>query len=183
MTSKRKEQRGFSLIELVTVATIILILAAIAVPQLLSVTYTWRLRGAATDLGGLIQQARMLAEKQNTALPVYTGSVETNAQGAFIGTSGSTWTAGEPDVPYGGGVSNGAAASAPAGLSPGFTPEAAGTTLYLSARGLPAKASGSTFVPSNGVIFYLRDTHGNWSAVSVTGAGRTKVWTWSGAWH
>jgi prepilin-type N-terminal cleavage/methylation domain-containing protein len=180
---ERHPESGFSLIELVTVVTVMLIILAIAIPMLLNVIYMWRIRGTAADLAGLIQQARMLAEKQNTTLPVYTGTVETNAQGAFVGTSGSTWAAGEPDVPYGAGVSNGTAANAPAALSPGFTAEAAGTTLYLSARGLPVKASGNTYIPSNGVIFYLTDVHKDWAAVSVTGSGRTKTWIWTGSWH
>ena len=180
--SKHK-QRGFSMIELVVVVTIIVMLVAIAVPQLLNTIYTWRIRGAASSLAGLIQQARILAEKQNTTLPVYAGTVETNAQGAFIGTSGSSWAAGEPDVPYAPGVTNGSASNAPAALNPGFTAEAAGTTLYFSGRGLPVKSSGLTYVPSNGVIFYVTDIHGGWSAVSVTGSGRSKTWIWTGSWH
>ena len=180
--SKHREH-GFSVIELVTVATIIVILVAIAVPQMLGAIYSWRINGAASDLAGLIQQARILSEKQNTTTPIYTGAVETNAQGAFIGTSGTSWATGEPDVPYAANVTNGTAANAPSTLSPGFTPEPAGTTLYFSGRGLPVKASGATYVPSNGVIFYLTDIHGDWAAVSVTGAGRTKVWRYTGAWH
>jgi prepilin-type N-terminal cleavage/methylation domain-containing protein len=183
MSTKHKE-RGFSVIELMIAVTIIVIVAAIAVPQMLNAVSMWRIRGAASELASLIEQARILAEKQNTALPIYVGTVEkTNAQGAFIGTSGGTWTAGEPDVPYGGGVTNGSSANAPAALSPGFTAEAAGTTLYFSGRGLPVKSSGSTYVPSNGVIFYLTDTHGDWAAVSVTGYGRSKVWLWNGRWQ
>jgi prepilin-type N-terminal cleavage/methylation domain-containing protein len=176
-------ERGFSMIELIVVATISVILSAIAVPLLLNVIYTSRIRGAASDLSGLIQQARILAEQQNIALPVYTGSVGTNAQGAFIGTSGNTWVLGEPVVPYGGSVTNGSASSAPTALSPGFTAELAGTILYFSGRGLPVKPSGSTYIPSNGVIFYLTDTRGDWAAVSVTGAGRSKTWFWSGSWN
>jgi Tfp pilus assembly protein FimT len=182
MSSKHRA-RGFSMVELQVVATIMVILVAIAVPQMLKVTYTWRMRGAASALASLIQHARILAEQQNTTLPVYAGTVETNAQGAFVGTSGSTWTSGEPDVPYSGGVTNGSATNAPAALSPGFTAEAAGTTLYFSGRGLPVKSSGSTYVPSNGVIFYLTDTHADWAAVSVTGTGRARIWIWTGSWH
>jgi Tfp pilus assembly protein FimT len=182
MSNKHKEC-GFSVIELVAVVTIMVILVAIAVPPLLNVVYTSRIRGAAADLSSLIQEARILAEKQNTTLPVYTGHVETNATGAFIGTSGSTWATGEPDVPYGGDVTNGVAGNVPTALGPGFTAEAAGTTLYFSGRGLPVKSSGSTYVPSNGVIFYLTDSHGDWAAVSVTGSGRSKTWLWTGSWH
>lgn len=179
----KPDERGFSMIEIALVITITLILVAIAVPTLINSIDSWKITGAATDLSGFIQQARITAEKQNTTLPVYVGTVETNAQGVFLGTSGSTWAAGEPDVPFPAGVTVANASNAPAALSPGFTAEAAGTTLYFSGRGLPVKASGNTYVPSNGVIFYLTDTNGDWAAVSVTGTGRSKAWRWNGSWH
>jgi Tfp pilus assembly protein FimT len=176
--------RGFSTIELTVVLAITLVLAGLAIPQLMNTIYMSRVRGAANDLSGLIQQARIMAERQNTTLPVYAGTVETNATGAFIGVNGSTWQTGDPDIPYANGVTNGAASSAPSGLSPGFTPEAAGTVLYFSPRALPAKSSGSTYVASNGVVFYITDSHNDWAAVSVTATGRSKVWLWNGStWH
>lgn len=177
-------EHGFSLVELTVVVAIVVILSAIATPQVLGLVYQSRVRGAADSLAGLVQQARILGERQNTTLPVVAGSVETNATGAFIGLTGSTWQSGDPDVPYSSGVTNGSASNAPTALSPGFTPEAAGTTLYFNWRGLPVKSSGSTYVASAGVIFYVTDTHNNWAAVSVSGAGRSKVWILSGSyWH
>jgi prepilin-type N-terminal cleavage/methylation domain-containing protein len=180
MNSKRQD--GYTLIELTAVVTILLILVAIIVPVIFNTVYSWRIRGAADDLSGLIQRARSMAEQSNTTLPVYTGAVE-SGQGAFIGTVGSTWASGEPAIPYDGTVSNGTAAAAPAALSPGFTAEPAGTILYFNPRGLPVMSSGGTFVPSSGVIYYITDTHGNWSAVSVTATGRSKAWLWTGSWH
>jgi Tfp pilus assembly protein FimT len=175
---------GFNFLELAIVVAIVLVLLAISGPRVLSAVYMAQVRGAANDLAGLIQQGRIMAERQNITLPVYAGAVETNATGAFIGVNGSTWASGDPDIPYANGVSNGSAASAPAALSPGFTAEAAGTVLYFSPRGLPVKSSGLAYVASNGVIFYLTDAHNDWCAVSVSGAGRSKVWMWSGsAWH
>jgi Tfp pilus assembly protein FimT len=172
---------GFSTTEMAVVLAVLLTLSALAVPQLMSTVYMSRVRGAASDLSGLIQQARIMAERQNTTLPVYAGTVETNATGAFIGVKGSTWQSGDPDVPYANGVMNAASSSAPSTLNPGFTTEASGTVLYFSPRGLPAKSSGATYVASNGVVFYITDSHGNWAAVSVSGAGRSKVWVWNGS--
>lgn len=175
---------GFSMIELMVVLAIILILSAIATPYLLNAIYLARTRSAADDLSGLVQLAKITAEKQNTTLPVYVGTVETGATGGFIGIGGSTWATGDPDVPFANGITAGAAASVPSALSPGFGPEATGTTLYFSPRGLPVKASGATYVASAGVIFYLTDPHSNWSAVSVSGSGRSKAWVWDGnSWH
>jgi Tfp pilus assembly protein FimT len=176
--------RGFSTIELAVVLAIGLVLGALTIPQLMSTIYMSRVRGAANDLSGLVQQARIMAERQNTTLPIYAGTVETNATGAFIGVNGSTWQTGDPDIPYANGVTNGAGSNAPSGLSPGFTPEAAGTVLYFSPRALPVKSSGSTYVASNGVVFYITDSHNDWAAVSVTATGRSKVWLWNGStWH
>jgi len=173
--------RGFSTIELAVVLAVVLVLSGLAIPQLMSTIYLSRVRAAANDLSGLIQQGRIMAERQNTTLPVYAGTVETNATGAFIGVNGSTWQAGDADIPYASGVTNGAASSAPSGLSPGFTPETAGTVLYFSARALPVKSSGSTYVTSNGVVFYITDSHNDWAAVSVSATGRSKVWMWNGS--
>lgn len=172
--------------ELLVVMAVMLVLAAFGIPQLLNTIYLSRVRGAAVDMAGLIQQARITAEKQNATLGIYTGAVETNATGVFADTTGhgSTWTLPDPDVPYAGGVTNALAANAPTALNPGFTAEAAGTVLYFSPRGLPVKSSGSSYVASAGVIFYLSDSHHDWAAVSVSGAGRSKVWLLSGTvWH
>lgn len=176
-------QSGFSIIELLVVISITAILTAIAVPQIFNVVYASRLRGAANGLAGLVQQARMLAEQQNKSIPVYTGTVETNATGAFIGLNGSTWQSGDPSVGFAASVSNGSASDVPTALSPGFTPEPSGTTLYFNWRGAPVTSSGAYMSPK-GVIFYITDAHGNWAAVSVSSAGRTKVWVLNGtAWH
>jgi Tfp pilus assembly protein FimT len=188
-------ERGISVTEVVMVLLVVMILLAIGIPQLMNAIYVSRIRGTADDVAGLVQQARILAEQQNTTLAVYTGTVDGGLSGAFVncyrnGTSdscgsgaGTSWASGMPDIPFTSGVTLGSSSSAPGTLSPGFTPEAAGTTLYFSPRGLPVKSSGVTYVASNGVIFYLTDTHGNWAAVSVSGAGRSKVWAYTGTWH
>jgi prepilin-type N-terminal cleavage/methylation domain-containing protein len=175
---------GFALIELVAAVSIVVVLSAAAIPQLLNTIYLWRVRGAADGLSGLIQQARFTAEKENATIPVYAGTVETNATGAFIGINGSTWQAGDPDVPYPSGVTNAAASSAPSALNPGFTPEAAGTIFYFNPRGLPVVSSGVTYVLASGFVFYIADAHNDWVAVSVSAAGRSRVWLWNGtAWQ
>jgi prepilin-type N-terminal cleavage/methylation domain-containing protein len=187
-----RRQSGFSMIEIALVITIVLIVAAFAIPQVLNAINKMKLRGAASDLSALVQQARIMAERQNTTLAVYAGTVETNVTGAFvncsispfsscpIGGNGSTWASTDPDVPYPSGISNGVAANVPTALNPGFTAEPAGTILYFSPRGLPVMTSGATYVASNGVIFYLTDSKGDWVAVSVSGAGRSRVWVLSG---
>ncbi len=186
----RAHSYGFSLIESIIVVSIVIVLSAIALPIVLNAVYLIRLRNAANDLSGLVQLARITAEKTNSVLPVFVGTVETISTGGFIGAASSTcsstnsWASGESDVPFANGVTAGTAASAPTGLSPGFTPETAGTVLYFSSRGFPVKSNSGACKSSAGVVFYLQDTHGNWGAVSVSGAGRSKPWVYDGAsWH
>jgi Tfp pilus assembly protein FimT len=181
------------MIEIAVVLAIVMIVAAIAIPQVMNALNRMKLRGAASDFSSLIQEARILAERQNTTLAVYAGLVETNVNGAFIncsitpgsscpaGGNGSSWASTDPDIPFPSGITNGSATSVPTVLSPGFTTESAGTVLYFGPRGLPQKSSGGTYVSSNGVIFYLKDSKGDWAAVSVSGAGRSKVWMLSGS--
>lgn len=182
---KGRTSHGFSMIELLVVVAIIGALAAIAIPALLNTIYSSRIRWAATDVAGLMQQARITAERKNATLGVYKGSVETNATGVYINCytascpdSSGTWQPGDPDIPYAPGVSNGLAANAPAALSPGFSTQPDGSTLYFNPRGFPSTSAGAL---TNGVIYYLSDTHGDWAAVSVSGAGRSKVWVWNGS--
>jgi len=167
---------------------IVLILAAIALPQLMSSISMSRVRGAAVDLSGLVQQARMMAEKQNTTLALYTGTLAGTGTGAFIncsptacpsGGNGTAWQDGDPTVVLASGVTNAPAASAPSALNPGqgFVTEPDGTILFFNARGLPVLNNGT---PCTGVIFYFTDSYHNWAALSVSQAGRSKVWVWSG---
>jgi len=172
-------QSGFSMVELLVVISITAILTAIAIPQVFNMVYASRIRGAANGLAGLVQQGRMLAEQQNKTIPVLTGNIGTNAPGAFIGVNGTTWQSGDPSVGYAASISNASASNVPTALSPGFTAEPAGTTLYFNWRGAPVTSSGAYMSPK-GVIFYLSDTHNNWAAVSVSSAGRAKVWMLSG---
>jgi prepilin-type N-terminal cleavage/methylation domain-containing protein len=192
--SPGRQKAGFSALELLVSLAIVLIIAVFGIPQLLNATAFWKVRNAAADLSGLIQQGRMLAEKQNTTLAVYTGSVESSSSGAFVncslasttpcssGGNGSSWQSGDPEIVFPGSVTNAPASSAPATVNPGFTPESAGTVLYFSSRGLPVKSSGTTYVLTSGFVFYLTDGQ-HWAAVSVSAAGRSKVWVFNGtAW-
>jgi prepilin-type N-terminal cleavage/methylation domain-containing protein len=181
---------GFSVTELVVVITILTILAAIAIPQIKNAVYMSHVRGAADSLSALIQQAREAAEQHDATIPFYAATVGTGSvQGAFVSCSANscpdtgTWNVGDPYIPYGADVSNAAAAGAPAGLNPGFTPEAAGTVLYLSPFGLAYKSSGASYTGSKGFVYYLSDSHNDWAAVSVSPMGRSRVWVYSGGWQ
>src|SRR6185436_14112804 len=56
---------GYSFIELLVVMVVIMVLSAIAVPSGLSFIANIRLRGAASEFAGLVQQARLTAVRKN----------------------------------------------------------------------------------------------------------------------
>lgn len=71
LCDRRYEQNGFSLMELLLVVIIVLIVAGTAIPKLMSALDTAHLRGAATDLASLLEQARIYAIRDNRYYSTY----------------------------------------------------------------------------------------------------------------
>lgn len=65
-----KSKAGFTLVELMVVVAIIGIMAAIATPGFIAWLPNYRLKSAARDLYSALQNARMLAVKNNTTVQV-----------------------------------------------------------------------------------------------------------------
>src|SRR5882762_9269111 len=88
---RRGRTSGFSLLEIVIVVFVILVVTAIAVPNVLLAVANVRLRSSAGDLAGLMQQARMMAAKNNPQNPpVYAilYGVKNGRQIAYIDLNG-----------------------------------------------------------------------------------------------
>src|ERR1700681_3279137 len=67
---KRRDRKGgFSLVELVLVMFLTLVIGAFTVPNVLLMVSNVKLRGTASDLAGLMQQARIMAAKNNPQSP------------------------------------------------------------------------------------------------------------------
>jgi prepilin-type N-terminal cleavage/methylation domain-containing protein len=208
---QRDRRSGFSLIELVIVVFVILVISAIVIPNAMLAVSNLRLRASGGGLAGLMQQARILAAKNNATYQIKYG-VRNNAQIAFVDLNGNgVWdasvtvngvTMSEPDMQFAGTVVP--AAGAPSGAGGQPTPyvlvgdTGAGSydntsTLAYTPRGLPCKylASPSPATCSTPAatyfVFYMTDTRigaPGWAAVVVTKGGRSQVVSWNGtSWH
>jgi prepilin-type N-terminal cleavage/methylation domain-containing protein len=203
--------RGFTVVELVVVVAIVMIVAAFALPSITSAIYNMRLRTGASDLAGLMQQARILAAKNNATYSIAYG-VRNGEQIAFVDLNGNgVWDANvvingvntsEPAIGFAGTVvpANGAPSGGggqPSGyVLPGDTtsgtPYSNGNVLAYSPRGLPCEYSAPPVCVTPAAtyfVFYLSDTRPGgtqgWAGVVVTKGGRTKTVMSNGgsSWH
>ena len=104
----RRAKNGFSLIELTVVISLLVVMSALALPFLMQSVHMFRLRGAASDLSGLLQVCRMRAVQDDRYYSVYL-SATSGLQQQFVdiypqnangvsGTGGQTLTAPDPSV-------------------------------------------------------------------------------------
>jgi len=190
MKASKARRRGFSMVEVVIVLTVVLILAGIAIPNIATAIANVRLRGAASDLSGLMQNARLTAVKNNVTYTVLFNPASTLGAYVDLNNNGS-FDAGEPMIQFGGSVAQVAApngsGNSPSALDGGGGPlgwTATSGNLSFNPRGLPCDVTQTPCGTNVGYVFYLSDTRpsgGGWAAVSITAAGRIKVWTWSGS--
>jgi len=187
--------KGFSLTEIIIVLAIVMTMAGVAFPIFTKISYNIRLKSAATNLSGLMQQARILAARQNA---IYTIAIPTAGGKACIdlnldGVCQST----EPVITFNSNITPATGAPNGSGGTPSAyvlvgdsgtgTPYDNATTLGYSARGLPCAYASSTCStpPTTYFVYYLNDSRPDgttgWAAVVVTRTGRTKSYTWNGA--
>jgi prepilin-type N-terminal cleavage/methylation domain-containing protein len=195
---------GFSMVELVIVIAIVLIVAGIAVPNVLSLVHAARLRGAGSDLSSLLQTARIHSVQDDRFYSSYI--IAGPPQQAYVdvtGNGGTGWVPGDALIAIPSEVTPVAAAGAPntTNLKGQFLPAGSGlavkdgsttgTPVIFSPRGLPCStlaATGGTVCDSAGGatafwIFFQDTATTNWEAVTVSPAGRVQKWLYNGtAW-
>jgi type II secretory pathway pseudopilin PulG len=207
---RRDRTGGFSLIELLIVVFVVMVVAAIAIPNVLLAVSNIRLRASAGDLAGLMQQARIMAAKNNPTTPIAVYpvryGVRNGAQIAYIDLNGDgSWsssvtvngvTMSEPLIQFSGTVVPAAGAPTAGVGVPGPYVLAGDTgsgsydntyTLAYTPRGFPCDYTTPPTCSTPAAkyfVYYLTDTRvggSGWAAVVVTKAGRTKVVNWDGS--
>ncbi len=199
-TRRSLSMRGFSLIELLVVAAIAMVIAAVAIPTISTTMDGISVRGALNNATTTAQRARIQAIKRNTYQRMHF-SVCNNRVAIFVtdGTDANacpqtndpllweqTWLAtdfGIPGVPTG--------AGAPAQLT---TLQMWGTNNgalnintdpYFNSRGLPCQPIAGAGCANNGgfVYYYQYQKSGRtrWAATSISPAGRIQGWTYNGS--
>lgn len=203
-------ERGFSIVELIIVVAIILIVAAVAIPNGINAMRGIRLREATTNYAGMLQRARIKAVQNNSFYSVGTGvdpgsnlpiafvdlNTPNSAAGGYVAGAGYPLTVLASDVtvqPVGAAPGTAALQGLflPAGSA--LVPQDLSVTPYVLAmgnRGLPCTivAGGYCSATLPGPVamwaFLQSSSSGGWAAVTVTPAGRVQSWSYStGAWQ
>jgi prepilin-type N-terminal cleavage/methylation domain-containing protein len=201
---KKRNQSGFSLIEVMIVILIIMVISALAMPNVIRGIGSLRLRGAGSNLSGVIQRGRIVAVRTNRIQLIYmaSGGAIPNINGArLVFVDAPPYNAApdttEPLVQ----IPDSVELQTDSTQTPistfvtnsntllGFTVTGPSTTsMAFNARGLPCSPVLASGVPSTcnvtqGYVYFYRSTGafgGQWIAVSVTPAGRIRVWNWDG---
>lgn len=190
-----KSDRGFSLLELVTVVAIALIIAAFAIPVMMSTVNNIKLRYAAVNFSGLLQKARIEAVRKNTFYTVQQYNMPTGDVAYYVDLTKSatpTYAAGDPLVELGQvtvhpGTGSGAPNESSFVGSFSFTMNTGASALAaFNARGLPCIAAPPICpeAAGQGFVYFLNRSGNSWAAVVITPSGRVQVWSYdnSGNW-
>lgn len=179
---------GFSLVEVAMVVAITLLLAVIAIPNMVMVISNARLHAGVTSMSGLLQVCRMAAVKQNRTLTTHFTTEDGTTLVGYVKQAPDTsdrvatdlqaeWEA--PVIM----MTTPTGDDAPAEIDTsvlGFTPEDGEPS--FNTRGLPCLYdSGSC--NNGGFLYYFKDTSRTggkgWAALSISPAGRIKKWFWN----
>lgn len=209
MRSRKQRRAGFSLIELLVVLAIIMIISAMALPNIITAIRTARLRSAGSEIGGFIEQVRMTAVRENRTMyirnTVVNGVVTWYGDRPVAGVYNDTLDVGEPRVGMNStllianagfpAATNAMKASNPGGAGSTFSRLATMTDgtpgapeLGFNTRGLPCQvvpAGGCNRLNAGGLptnmIVYLQNNNNGYVTVTMSANGKLRVWMWDGA--
>jgi len=207
----KKTQRGFSLLELLIVVSIVMVIAAMATPSVLNTVRRYQLESAARNVASVLMRARYeairLNRRVNTIYFVDPIGNDPPAYGVDEGSPGPPVTTipdgilqdTEPQMPLSTAVTMvGTGPGVPAFATMGTNYTAAAVTV-LGPPGLPTyqisygsvgtviyqptPGAGNPWIESNTVYVILlqHNITQQYAAVTVTPAGRVRVWIWNGS--
>jgi type II secretory pathway pseudopilin PulG len=187
--TSHKKAGGFSLLELMLVVTVVMILAAVTVPKMMTTINDMNLRFVANDLSGLLQSARIQAVRQNSFYSVQAGALPTGTAVRFIGKPTVGYAVGNPFIPINPAITitQGPGSGAPneaaflAGLN--FVVDPAADPPSFSPRGLPCIGALNVCnqIAGQGFVIFMRRAAvtGNipWVSVVVNPSGHIQIWS------
>ena len=176
---------GFSLVEVLLVTTVVIVVAAIGIPTLTTITKNLRTQGDARDLNGAIVMAKMRAASDFARARVYADLSANTFRVEIYPSGASSWTAegGTTTLSQGVTFGYGSLTSAPAGmaslsqaplcLQDGLVATYSNTAcIMFNSRGIPVD---STWAPTSGDALYVTDGN-SVTGVTLVATGLTKVW-------
>jgi len=200
--TRRRRERGFSLLELLIVVAIIMITVSFAIPMISSSMTQYRLRATAVDVNSLLQRARVQAIKDDRTYSI-TGCPVSGSCGALSSTTtrsllldangNNQYDVGDLTVQLGQGVTlTTAPASTITAGALGFAPQPLNSVVGFTSRGTPCIGAnpcvGIAGGQPVGFIFYLTSASGQngtaLAAISVSPSGRFRSWSYDpyGGW-
>ena len=176
---------GFSLVEVLLVTTVVVVVAAIGIPTLTTITKNLRTQGDARDLNGAIVMAKMRAASDFARARVYADLSANTFRVEIYPSGASSWTAegGTTTLSQGVTFGYGSLTSAPAGmaslsqaplcLQDDLVATYSNTAcIMFNSRGIPVD---STWAPTSGDALYVTDGN-SVTGVTLVATGLTKVW-------
>ena len=178
--SRPNSHSGFSMIELLVTILIMLVIAAIAIPNFMRQLNSYKLASTARSVSDLIQRTRYEAIKQNTKITCHF-ALGATPPSAWIDINGTgSFANNDPEVVYSAPIlPTGTALPGAASMGfPGVTTVAPTGTVTFDSRG----AVDYTGVAGGQTVWALYFTYNNdvnygAKAVSVEPMGRSKVWS------
>jgi type IV fimbrial biogenesis protein FimT len=195
--STRKNQRGFTMLELLIAVSVMLVLSGIIAPLVTNTVNNVKVRYSAFDLSGLCQKTRIDAARKNTHYTIATDTLTSSqVTGYFADENGTgTYASGEPLIEMANqvnlhiGSGSGAPSESTFITSLGYSSGSTTTMPSFNARGLPCVVSGSGTsatcpqVAGQGFVYFLSRSGlfgTTWAAVAITPSGHVKVYGYDG---
>lgn len=166
--------RGYSLVELVVAVFIIIVVAGMAIPKIVTVTQDVRMGNDIRSISAQIFLARMRAASAGARSRVNFNTSANTYQIEVL--NGATWTI------YGGTINldtgdtfGYGSITTPAGQQ---SPISQTTPIYFNSRGLATDSSGNATANS---AIYFTNFRGQYAAVAVSIAGQPTSYTYTGS--